>query len=148
MQYLVAVDGSESSIEALEHAIGVASLLDAGLTLVYSVEPRILVEEGGTAPSFSEASERLYTEDISEAEARGERVLEDAVERAREASVEADSELLYGDPVDTISEYADEEEVDGVFVGHRGLSKRAQGFVGSVATGLVERANVPVTVVR
>ncbi|RDI71497.1 universal stress protein [Halopelagius longus] len=148
MQYLVAVDGSESSIEALEHAIGVASLLDAELTLVYSVEPRILVDEGGDAPSFPEASERLYTEDIAEAESRGERVLEDAVERAREADVDADSELLYGDPVDTIAEYADEEGMDGVFVGHRGLSKRAQGLVGSVATGLVERANVPVTVVR
>lgn len=148
MEYLVAVDGSESSIEALEHAIGVAKRLDARLLPVYSVEPRILVEGGQAAPSFTEASDRLYTEDISQGEERGERVLEEAEERVREAGVEAESSLLYGDPVDTIAEFAEAEGVDGIFVGHRGLSKRVEGLVGSVAEGLVQHATVPVTVVR
>ncbi|SFF85118.1 Nucleotide-binding universal stress protein, UspA family [Halopelagius inordinatus] len=148
MQYLVAVDGSEPSTEALEHAIGVAKRLDARLLPVYSVEPRILVEEGETAPSFTEANDRLYTEDISKAEERGERVLEEAESRIREAGVESESSLLYGDPVDAIAEFAETEGVEGIFVGHRGLSERVEGLVGSVAEGLVEHATVPVTVVR
>jgi len=149
MQYLVAVDGSESSTEALEYAIDLAARTDAGLLVAYAVEPRVLVEETGEeAPTNAEVGQRIYTEDIEVAEDRGEDVLADARERAETAGVPVETTLLYGDPVDTVTEYAESEGVDSIFVGHRGLSDRIEGMVGSVAKGLVGHATVPVTVVK
>jgi nucleotide-binding universal stress UspA family protein len=149
MQYLVAVDGSEPSIEALEYAIDLATRADASLLVAYAVEPRVLVE--GTdeeAPTNAEVGQRIYTEDLEVAEERGEEVLDDARERAERADVRVETTLVYGDPVDSIDELAIDEAVDGIVVGHRGLSDRVEGMVGSVAKGLVEHATVPVTVVK
>ncbi|WP_435186051.1 universal stress protein [Halobellus sp. EA9] len=148
MQYLVAVDGSESSTGALEHALDVAERMDAAIVVAYAVEPRVLVEDAGAeAPTHSEVGQRIYTEDLEVAEQRGQDVLDDARERAADADVDVETTLLYGDPVESIVEYADEEAIDGIVVGHRGLSGRME-VVGSVAKGLVEKATVPVTVVK
>jgi nucleotide-binding universal stress UspA family protein len=147
MEYLVAVDGSESSTHALEHAIEFASRADAALRIVYAVEPRVLVE-GEEAPTNAAVGERIYTEDIEVAEDRGEDVLAGAVETVEAAGLSVGTELLYGDPVDSIAEYAAAEDVDGIVVGHRGLSNQVERMVGSVAKGLVENATVPVTVVK
>jgi nucleotide-binding universal stress UspA family protein len=147
MEYLVAVDGSEPSTHALEHAITFASRADADLCIAYAVEPRVLVE-GEEAPTNAAVGQRIYTEDIEVAEDRGEDVLADARENVAAAGLSVETELLYGDPVDSIAEYAATENVDGIVVGHRGLSSQVERMVGSVAKGLVENATVPVTVVK
>jgi len=149
MEYLVAVDGSESSAHALDHAIEFASRADATLCVVYAVEPRVLVEgTGEEAPPNAAVGQRIYTEDIEVAEDRGERVLDDARAEVEAAGLPVETELLYGDPVDSIADYADGDGVDGIVVGHRGLSTQVERMVGSVAKGLVENATVPVTVVK
>jgi len=149
MEYLVAVDGSEPSTHALDHAIEFASRADAALRIVYAVEPRVLVEETGEeAPTNAAVGQRIYTEDIEVAEDRGEDVLADARAAVESAGLSVETELLYGDPVDGIVAYADTEDVDGIVVGHRGLSTQVERMVGSVAKGLVENATVPVTVVK
>ncbi|WP_144906436.1 universal stress protein [Halobellus captivus] len=148
MQYLVAVDGSESSTDALAYALELLSHAGGSLTVAYAVEPRVLVEGGGEAATSAEAGKRIYTEDLQIAEERGKDVLDDARTRAEKAGVAVETILLYGDPVDSITEYADSEGVDGIIVGHRGLSNRVEGMVGSVAKGLVGHATVPVTVVK
>ena len=147
MEYLVAVDGSEPSTHALEHAIEFASRADAALCVVYAVEPRVLVD-GEEAPTNAAVGQRIYTEDLEMAEDRGEDVLADARETAAAAGLSVETELLYGDPVDSVAEYAESEGVDGIVVGHRGLSGQVERMVGSVAKGLVEHATVPVTVVK
>jgi len=149
MQYLVAVDGSESSTDALEYALDLVSRIDGSLIVAYAVEPRVLVEgTGEEAPTHTEVGQRIYTEDIEVAEERGEEVLEDARKRAEEMGVDIETMILYGDAVDTVTDYADSEGIDGIVVGHRGLSGRVEGMVGSVAKGLVSHATVPVTVVK
>ncbi|ELZ94850.1 stress response protein [Haloferax mucosum ATCC BAA-1512] len=149
MNFVVAVDGSEASDRALDYALTMAEPQGATVTIVHSVEPRILVE-GGEEPvaGLAASGDRIVAESLEDAEMRAERVLEKAVERATDAGVEATSELLYGDPVEALPTYADDVDADGIFVGHRGLSKRYEGLVGSVAKELVERSSCPVTVVR
>ena len=149
MEYLVAVDGSESSTDALEHAIAFAARADASLRIAYAVEPRVLVEGGDEeAPTNAAVGQRIYTEDIEVAERRGEDILADAEERVSEAGLSVEAELVYGDPVDSLAAYAETEGADGIVVGHRGLSSQVERMVGSVAKGLVENATVPVTVVK
>lgn len=149
MQYLVAVDRSAESWRALEHALEVADGLEADVTVVHSVNPEVF-SRGGSEPvtGLEDLDDRLIIENVADAEDRGSAVLEEAIDRADDMGYEVETELLYGDPVESIPAYATEYDFDGIFVGHRGRSERVGELLGSVARGLVEQADVPVTVVR
>ena len=149
MEFIVSIDRSAESRTALEYALDIASGLDASLIVVHSVDPKVY-EKGGTEPltSVGDANERLLVEHVEEAERRGEQMLEEATERAKDRGLEVETELLLGDPIETVPAFAEERGVDGLFVGHRGRSGRARELLGSVARGMVEHASVPVTVVR
>ena len=149
MKFIVSVDRSAESRNALEYALDLADGLDASLIVVHSVDPKVY-EKGGTDPrsSVGDANERLLVEHVEEAERRGERTLEEATARAKDHGLEVETELLFGDPIETVPAFAEEQGVDGLFVGHRGRSGRARELLGSVARGMVEQASVPVTIVR
>ncbi|MFB6151073.1 MAG: universal stress protein [Haloarculaceae archaeon] len=149
MDFVVAVDGSEESDRALDHAVEMTAATAGTLTAVHSVDPSVY-DTGGSDPVVSpgDAEDRLVVESVEDAERRAERLLDDAAERAAEAGVDVETEILYGDPVEAIPSFATTEGYDGVFVGHRGLSEKHERVLGSVAKGVVERSSVPVTVVR
>jgi len=136
MRFIVAVDGSEESKEALRQAVSLAEPLKAEVEVVHAITPEIYSDEG-----------RVLIEDMSDAEARADSVLADAIEVAEGEGFEVDAESLYGDAVEEIVEYSEETDADAVFVGHRGVSTEHEA-VGSVAQELVRKASVPVTVVR
>ena len=148
MKFLVAVDGSTEAEEALDCAINVADEMGASVTAIHAIGPEIFDEGGDEPVSFRDASGRLVQESLDDAEQRGFDVVEDAAAHAAEAGQAVDTDVVYGDPPIAISEHAEREEFDAIFVGHRGRNPRAELMLGSVAKGLVERASVPVTVVR
>jgi nucleotide-binding universal stress UspA family protein len=115
--------------------------------VVHAVHPAVY-DEGGSEPitTLSDAEQRLILENIENAEQRGVDVLDDALDRVE--GVDVEGELLYGDPVTEIANFAKAEEFDGIYVGHRGRTGRVERMLGSVAKAIVERATVPVTVVR
>jgi nucleotide-binding universal stress UspA family protein len=137
MRFVVAVDGSDESDEAVRHAASLAGPLGADVELVHAITPEIYTDEG-----------QVLIEDMSDAEARADSVLVDSVSVAEEAGVEATTESLYGDAAEEVAGYAEEVGADGIFVGHRGVSTEYEDVVGSVAQELVRKATVPVTVVR
>lgn len=148
MTFLVAVDGSDASRKALSRATDLAARLETDLLVVHAVDPAV-VDMGGDEPrSFGETADRLVAEAVEDAEADAEQVLEAAADYVSQAGVAVETELLYGPPLQTIADVTDRGDVEALFVGHRGLSERYEGLVGSVAKGLVERSHVPVTVVR
>lgn len=152
MHLVVCVDGSQGSDLALDHAVALADATDGRLTLVHAVDPQVY-ESPGAGPiadrpdAEDRGQENLVVEAVADAEDRGQEILEAAVDRVGELETEAD--LVYGDPVDAIATYAEDRgDVDEVVVGHRAVGERYERVLGSVAKGLVERAPVPVTVVR
>jgi nucleotide-binding universal stress UspA family protein len=149
MQLLVAVDGSEESENALAYAADIADATDGSITVVHAVDPTAY-DEGGSEPitSLSDADARLILESVADAEQRGLDLTADAAELAEELGHDAEVVLLYGNPVAEIADYAEAEGFDTIFVGHQGRSERTGLLLGSVAKSLVERATVPVTVVR
>lgn len=149
MHLLVAIDGSEEADTALAYAAELVDALDGSLTLVHAVEPDVH-DTGGSRPvgSLSEADNRLIKESVEDAETRGAEILEAAAAVADDYGVAVETDLLYGDPVAEMTDYAAEEAVDGIVVGHRGRSERTELMLGSVAKDVVERATIPVTVVR
>ncbi|ELY44603.1 universal stress protein [Natronorubrum sulfidifaciens] len=149
MKLLVAVDGSEASENALTYAATLADAMDGSITVVHAADPTVH-DEGGNEPDVSlwDADQRLVLESVADVEQRGLDLLDDASAVADDLGHDVAVELLYGNPVAEIADYAEAEGFDTIFVGHRGRSERAGLMLGSVAKSLVERATVPVTVVR
>lgn len=149
MKLLVAVDGSEESKNALAYAADISDVTDGAVTAIHVVDPDVY-EEGGSEPisGLSDADQRLIIRSVEDAEERGLDILDEAARVAEELGLELTTELLYGDPVREITEYAEEAGFDTIYVGHRGRSERTDLMIGSVAKTVVERATVPVTVVR
>jgi len=141
MEYVVATDGSEVSEAAIEHAAVQTSVWEGTLTIVHVLTPEARVVEGALVVPGGE-----------EAITHGKRILEDAAETAatalerRAADVELETELLTGLPAEAIADYAEESDAEGIFVGHRGLSE--DEGVGSVAKTVVDKATVPVTIIK
>jgi nucleotide-binding universal stress UspA family protein len=143
MQYLVAVDGSVESDQAVEYAATHAAGLGATLEVVHVLEPETELVDGEIVlPGGDRAT------DI------GEQILNRARQRAVEAAadrdgdLDTDTKLLTGRPSDAIADYADRVGVDAIYVGHRGLTEEREQVVGSVAKSVVDKATIPVTVIR
>lgn len=149
MNILVAVDGSKTSENALAHAIEIAEGMDGTITVVNAVNPTVGQVSGNRSiSSLTDADPRLIQEGVEDAEERGMEILDEAAERSEELGFEVEQTLLYGPPANTIADFAESDGFDAIFVGHRGRSEKVERFLGSVAKKLVERATVPVTVVR
>ena len=142
MQYLVAVDGSVESDQAVTYAAAHAIEFGATLEIVHVLEPETELIDGEIVlPGGDRAT------DI------GEQVLNRARQQAVEAvaddgDLDTDTKLLTGRPPDAIADYADRADVDAIYLGHRGLSEKREQVVGSVAKSVVDKATVPVTVIR
>jgi len=143
MRYLVATDGSTLGDEAVRHAARQAVAFDATLVIAHVLTPDSELIDGTLILPGEEAA-------VEE----GERVLEGAravaeeVAEAENADIGIETELLTGRPADAITAFADETDADGIHVGHRGLSEEREQVVGSVAKSVVDKATVPVTVIR
>lgn len=147
-RFLVAVDGSEPAHRAVQQAVDLAADVGGTVTLVHAVHPDVYGDvQGLTMAGPGDVEDRLILESVSDAEADGQRVIDDAVEAADDPGVIEGGELVYGDPVEAIPRFAETEGFDVIYLGHRGLSPREESMLGSVAKGVVERATVQVTVV-
>ena len=145
---LVAVDGSSEAIEALQFAA--TEWPDAELTALHVINPADSAT--GADGGFPGASDQLY----KSAKQRGERTLSEATE-AVDRDVE--TRLEVGRPTKTILGVAGGEEpaggdgdagepFDHLVLASRGRTGLSRVLLGSVAEGVVRRAEVPVTVVR
>ncbi len=149
MRLLVAVDGSEPSDAALEHALALAAATGGSVTAVHAVDPAVHASAGGDPGGGpDERADRFVLEGEAEAEERAQRLLDEAADAAAADGLSIETEIVHGDPRAVIPDLAATEGYDGVVVGHRGLSERRERVLGSVAKSFVERSTVPVTVVR
>lgn len=97
---------------------------------------------------------RVIAVHVADSEADGgEDIVQRAVERGTKRGVSVDTEVLAGDPIEEIPEFAERCGADAIYLGHRGLSHASEaisgqprGELGSVAKGIVERSTIPVTV--
>jgi nucleotide-binding universal stress UspA family protein len=136
-EIVVAIDGSEGSEAAIKEAIQLASAVGAQLTFAYVRKP----------PSSLLGSpyyECHLARDLGWARAQ----VDAALDRAREASLEARGEVLEGNPVDEILSFADNSRADLIVMGSRGHGALAGALLGSVSSGVVQHANLPVLVAK
>jgi len=136
---LCAVDGSHASDSAVAFAADLARQLDVPLCFL-SVEP--VSEERATKARFWDS--RMLTA----ADEQGRQELADARRKAEKAGVkDVTCTLVHGRDVDAaIVDYAGEHGFDQIVAGHTG--RTAVSRIGSVAYGVAEKAQCPVTIVH
>lgn len=134
---LVAVDGSESAVHALDAALDLAE--DTG------AEVEALAVEG-PLPRYA-ATVGEVDEVVRERETFFGRVLADARLAGERRGVEVVTTVRPGHPAEVIVAYAAESGADLVIVGHRGHFLH-DFLLGSTAARVTRHAHCPVLVVR
>lgn len=137
---LLAYDGSETGQHALFESRAMADWAKAEVCLVAVMPPpaAYVGAEGGVYDAGYEKQERE----------RYDNVLQDGLDRLRDAGHNARGTVLVGDPVVEVARYAGEIGADLIVVGHRHLDSWAKRWWrGSVSKALIEHAPCNVLVV-
>lgn len=140
---LVPVDDSTAALYALKEACKLAKQLDAAVWAVYVVD---ITRFDWGAPTFNDADALRKA-----VEATGVKVLEKMQAELEAAGVRYDSLIMEsaGDKIaDLLVEQAETENCDLIVMGTHGFSGLMHLLMGSVAEGVVRKADVPVLLVR
>ena len=134
-QLLVATDGSDNSRNALDEAVELAAAAVAKLTVVYVRHAQL--------PALGEP---VYQRSLSADLRQANEAVAIAIGVAHSAGVEAEGEVLEGDPAKRILELARIRDVDLIVVGSRGRGAFAGTLLGSVSRDVLHHADRPVLV--
>jgi nucleotide-binding universal stress UspA family protein len=148
---LVALDGSEPSNHALNHAATIAKEFEAKLTLLAVVQ-RVMIpifpDEGFGAVPLSAAKDMAqYQEKMR---TLYQNVLDDAEEKIEKEypNVEFESILKEGRPSATIVEHAENENFDVIVMGSRGIGGYTGWILGSTSRRVVDSCTKPILIVK
>jgi nucleotide-binding universal stress UspA family protein len=136
-EFLVAIDGSAGSDAAIEEALDLARESGARVTFAFIRKPP------SSLLGYPYYERLLRTELTTARDA-----LEAAKGKALSAGIESRSEILEGDAIDELVSLADNRGVDLIVMGSRGRGAFAGALLGSVSSGVVQHANVPVLVAK
>ena len=139
---LVAVDGSDPSIHALEVAATVAKQNNGSLLLLSVVPPIQPMVEGDMpqyAPDFSRDLVESYT-----------KMLNHHLKKLKEKhpGIKSEAVITEGNPARRIIEESRKYQVDLIIVGNRGKSGILSWMLGSVSRQVTDACTVPVLVVK
>jgi nucleotide-binding universal stress UspA family protein len=138
MGILVAgTDGSPHAQAAVVEAIDLARRLDEAILFVAVSPP---------APDY--LGRPLWQAWVTEHHGRAREALDAARAAAEQAGVEAEYELLEGEPAETLAKLAETRDADLLVIGTRGLGAIRGVLLGSVAIALIRRSHRPVVLVR
>jgi nucleotide-binding universal stress UspA family protein len=139
---VAALDFSDATESVVETAAKMAVAFEASLSLVHVVEPEPSYSAYGFTPEEFPAIHTFQ----KEAKTRAESALE--VQKARVPDgVKVELQLLEGNPLGALLDFAMAENADLVVLGSHGHGVVASVLLGSVAEGIVRKAEIPALVV-
>jgi nucleotide-binding universal stress UspA family protein len=144
---LVAVDGSENSDRALDFSLDLAEKYGAAVRILNVSESPALGVVPLEPSTFSGESMVGFVKDLQRFH---EEVLIKAGAHAKEfkPNVVVSSKLREGDPALEIVAEAKDAGFDVVVVGHRGLGRVEELFLGNISEKVAHSAPCPVIIVR
>lgn len=137
---LIPVDGSESSLKAVKHAIAMVHDGFAAHIHVLHVMPLVYPMDELQPPDYS------LIEKAQKRQAR--RILDTAAKLLEAAGLEYTEHVAEGTVSERIVEYARSRKCDGIIMGTRGMSAFGNWVLGSTANRVVHATDIPVTLVR
>jgi nucleotide-binding universal stress UspA family protein len=137
---LAALDGSERAAEALPAAVGLSQALGAELRLLRVVEP--------PEPAVYASTLRRILFDTKTALEDAQRYLQEVASSVAGAVRKVTISATVGSAPTTIVRIASELGVSAIAMATHGRGASTQPVLGTVATGVLHRAHVPVLLVR
>jgi nucleotide-binding universal stress UspA family protein len=135
---LLPTDGSSGTVDALDHAITVASDQDARIHVLYVLDKRL----------YTAASDESKAEIRQSLEEEAGVALDDARVRIEDEGIECVTVNQEGIPYTAITDYADAEDIDLVVMGTRSRTERDRMVnLGSTTERVLKNASQPVLVV-
>jgi nucleotide-binding universal stress UspA family protein len=134
---VVPVDGSAPSDAAVDLAVAVAKADGARLTFCHVVHVPLPIHDAG---GF--AREQLMQDETT----TGKSVLDAARNRAAQAGIQSQTELLSDPLVDAVLDMVKEKNADLIVMGSRGRGALARAVMGSKTADVIARSHVPVLV--
>jgi len=142
MKILLAVDGSTSSLDAVDclirHVSAYRDTPEIELVTVHLPVPRI---RGMGAVVSKSQIQRYYTEE-------GQSNLDAAEKKLVKAGIRFEPRILVGPIAETIVKHAQDAGCDLICIGTRGMSAAANMVLGSIATKVLHASRVPVLLVK
>lgn len=137
MKIAVAIDGSENAFRAAEHAIILTKYLPAaGLEVIYVVD-------------YNKAKDDyLLSQSSDSMTLKREQKMNPVLELTREAGLKTKMTMLKGNPSLEIIKYVNDNSLDQLVIGSRGLNVLQEMVLGSVSHKVMKRVNCPVTIVK
>lgn len=145
---LVAVDGSQPSMNAADRAISLANKYEARLTGLFVVPSDIGYGylDDNTLSEWPAEIRRIVSNVIM----KGEGYLDSIKERAIDNAIQFESKVILGGSsvVRAIIEYAEKNDIELIVMGTIGISGFKRLLLGSTASGVVTYAHCPVLLVK
>ncbi|MEM0196420.1 MAG: universal stress protein [Desulfurococcaceae archaeon] len=147
---LVAFDGSEHAYKALDFALDLAEKYSATVTIINVFQAPIIPMAGYLTEGELYAYPATYDDFVKELKVAHEKMLSHALKRAKrlKPNLEVSTLLKEGRPADEIVKTAKEENFDLIVIGHRGLGRVKEFFLGSVSNRVADEARCPVLIVK
>jgi len=142
---LVAVDGSNPSINASTFAIDLAKRFDAELIVLHVIDPRYKELEMAISPRpgrFKEIEKKVMED--------AQKILDTVKVNATAKNVNVTMDAISGfiSVVKDIVHYAKVNNADMIVIGNRGMTGFKKLLIGSIASGVVTYSDRPVLVVK
>lgn len=137
---LVPIDFSKHSRSALQHAVQLASVLNARLSLLHVVEETL-------HPAFYGIALRSIYDADPEIESKAVKRMKEILAEI-DGQSEADFEARPGSAAREIAAYAEEKRSDMIVIGTHGLTGLEHFLMGSTTERVVRRAECPVFTVK
>jgi len=132
---LVPTDGSEAVDPALEHAFNLADAFDSTVHALY------------VADTNRDSVTLIGTDVVDALVEVGESAVASIVERGERRGIPVVNEVLQGDPVSTIVDYADRHRADLIIMSSHGRRGLPRYLLGSVTERVARTTDVPVMIV-
>ncbi|SOC42385.1 universal stress protein [Ureibacillus acetophenoni] len=134
---LLASDGSENAVRAAKEAVKIASCNEESIIeVVYVVD-------------FDKAKSDVLHSNSSEAlEIERRKKNSKVLQYLNDTKIRYKTTILRGNPGPEIVKYANEQKVDLVVIGSRGLNGLQEMMLGSVSHKVMKRVNCPALIVK
>ena len=140
LKLLVPVDGSENSVRLADYLVKwLQRLAEPAEVRLINVQPA-LHGEIGMFLSKEQISNYHHDEGIH--------ALQAARDRLDQANVPYTFHISVGDPAEVIVQFAREQLCDHIVMGTRGMGKFASLLLGSVASKVIQLAEIPVMLIK
>lgn len=139
---LVPLDGSHRAERILPYVESLAQTYGAKLILLQVVEPLVV----GVSPY--DAGSVFVANEIDRRTQEAKHYLAALQGQLRERNIEAQTQVEYGPVVATILALAEQHNVELIALASHGRTGLARVFYGSVAAGILNRADRPLLVIR